>query len=122
MPNEIVFNEESGIYRVRSSGLITIEEILESIEELNKKGVADTLIYVLIDTLRQTSELSILDVEKVLKAMPGRKRFRSAILTSSDHINISEQQLLSKTAGCQGKAIRLFTDKEEALEWLLQEK
>lgn len=119
MPNTITYDESSGIYKVYASDIVSIDDILESIEELKKKGIADTLIYVLIDTLRQTSELSILDVETVARVMPGRKHVRSAILTNHSHINIHEQQLLEETASKQGKAIRIFTDKDKALQWLM---
>lgn len=119
MPNKIIYDNTTGIHKVRVSGIITIDDILETISELKRQGIADTLIYVLVDTLRETSELSILDVETLASAHPGRNRIKSAILTSSDHINLSGHELLEKKAAEKGKSIRIFTNKELALEWLL---
>lgn len=119
MSQEISYDEKSGVYKIHVNGLISAEDILDSIDQLKRRGVAGSLVYILIDTMRETSDLSILDVDKVLEALPGKKRFRSAILTSDNHINLPEQKLLEKTAAVQGKAIRVFTDREEALQWLL---
>ena len=121
MPNSISYDKSSGIYKVQASGIITIDDILESIADLEKLGVTNKLIYVLIDTLRQTSELSILDVEKVANAMPDKNRIKSAILTTSSHINFSEQTVLEKTANDMNKAIQVFTDRDDAINWLLGE-
>ena len=119
MPNKITYDKSSGIYKVRVKGIITIDDILETISDLKKKGIADTLIYVLVDTLSQTSELSILDMETLASHHPGRNRIKSAILSSSDHLNFAEHKLLQEKAAERGKSIRVFTDKEKALEWLL---
>lgn len=121
MPNTIKYDKSSGIYRIQASGIITLDDILESISELEKMGVAHKLIYVLVDTLRQTSALSILDVKEVARAMPGKNRIKSAILTTKHHINYNEHEILEKSAASSHKAIRIFTDRDQAINWLLDD-
>lgn len=118
MPNKITYDARSGLYKVHVDGMITTDDIIETIRDLESHGVAGSLIHILIDTLRETSEMNIYDVDTIADALPGKKRFRSAILSSSGHININEHYLLEKAAAKKGKTIRVFTDRDKAINWL----
>lgn len=121
MPNKLIFDKRSGLYKVEASGIITLDDILETIYELEKVSSSDKLIYVLIDTLRQTSKLSILDADRVASALSGKNRVRYAILSTDNHLSLNEQEIIEKLASHRGKSIRVFTDRDVAVNWLISE-
>lgn len=106
---------------MEASGIITLDDILETIYELEKVSSSDKLIYVLIDTLRQTSKLSILDADRVASALSGKNRVRYAILSTDNHLSLNEQEIIEKLASHRGKSIRVFTDRDVAVNWLISE-
>ena len=122
MPNKLIYDESTGIHKVRASGIITVDDIRETIEQLEQRSQSDKLINVLVDTLCQTSVLSVHDVNKVAKALSGKNKARYAILSSPNHINLIEQEAMEKVGTQIGKSIRVFTDREKAVAWLLDSK
>lgn len=114
MPEEIDFDDETGLVRIRVWGHDPIEDWIASKREVIRLHEAYGASRLLVDVRRQETAPSVLDIYEFGERWP--KSIRAAILMGPE---TSEDVTLFETAAInRAKDVRIFFDEADALLWL----
>ena len=114
MPEEVTFDEASGIARVRAWGVDTIEDWLESRDRIIELYESHGIRRVLVDAREQESGPSTGEIFEFGETWPHE--IRVAIL--SGQRNREDQEFLETVAFNRAKDFRIFDSESDALTWL----
>ena len=118
MPHDCSWNEEAGVFEIRSHGdisLIGIDTVLSEIERLRGAAGVDL---VLVDVREQTDNAVSLDPSRSLsKISPG---LEIAYLVGPRQPTTTELTYIESLFRSHGCTTRRFTARDDALQWLLR--
>ena len=116
MPDKIQVNETLGIIEVESSGVVSKEDIVDSITKmrqiLDEKGLYKTL----VDTTLQETMPSITDVYTIFSNFP--REFKIALLVQESQKTQYENSFGETVGKNRGLRVQIFLEKEQAHQWL----
>ena len=120
----VYYLEEDGLVFAKISGLINWDKNKELSEEILSTGRKYGSSRFLIDHRDGTLSLSILeidDIPKMFKEVGLCPSDRMAILYKPDSFHSSEFVFFQNVSQLASLQIKIFTDKEQALDWLKSE-
>ncbi len=116
MPEEVHFNRELNLIEVRSHGVVTGRDVVQSLKKIEQMAGLTGVPRVLIDTREQVSGPGVFALQNVSGRLPDHTRF--AIVSQADHPAQSGQQVAQATAEDAGFQVRVFVDHAAAVKWL----
>ena len=114
MPEEVSYDHNADLIRVRVWGDDPIEDWLSSKQEVVRLHETHGTSMLLVDVREQESAQSIPDIFDFAEDWP--QEIRAAILVGED--TVDDIAFLETAALNRGKEIRLFYDDSEAQRWL----
>ena len=122
MPYEVeIWNEEKIIF-VKNEGLYTAEDAIEQISALLKLASEHSIYNILVDDTNMVTRLSLSDIKhlpdmyRVLR-VPVHARL-ALIFSEKKTTRAADLGVYEKIASSQGYTVRLFTDFDQAKNWL----
>jgi len=116
MPDKINVNEELGIIEVESFGLVTKDDISESINAARELHDSKDVVKILVDATKQNKMPGTVDIYNLFANLP--LKFKIAILARESGANFNDLKFGVTVAKNRGTLIKLYTEKQEALDWL----
>lgn len=116
MPDVVKLNKKAGIIEVRSSGVVSRQDIEKSIAEVNRIHRETGHHRILVDTTRQTSMPGTVDIFELFSRFPPE--LRVALLALDDQVTLSDLAFTELVAKNRALQIRVFYSKKDAMKWL----
>lgn len=116
MPEEVSYESDTGLIRVRVWGDDPIEDWVQSREKVLKTYETRGAFMVIADVREQTTAPSIMDIIEFGENWPAE--IRLAILMSEK--TRDDVTVLETVGQHQAKSMRVFFDEDEAIQWLKQ--
>jgi len=116
MPEDITVNKKLGIIEVNSYGKVTHEDSLASLATLEALIKETAILKVLSDTQKQDSAPSTFNIYDFGVNLP--RQLKIAIIASKDQTTSQDVTFLDNVAHNRGVNIKIFSSRNEALEWL----
>ena len=117
MPDEIRIDEDQRIAYVRSYGDVTRADIDSSIAVILEAFTAGGVDKVLVDVTGQTSLPGSFNLYEIFSHFPREIR---AALISSEQPTSKDIRFIETVASNRALTFQVFSDRENALSWLLQ--
>ncbi|MDB4335125.1 hypothetical protein OAA06_02065 [bacterium] len=118
MPDILKLDKSNKIITIQSHGVVTRDDIEESIIKINelfKNGVVDK---VLVDA---SGQIKIPDLGSFYKLSDKfANGIRIAVYTKIDLSNSKDLEFFELTSRNKGKVLKVFYDMEEAKQWLFE--
>jgi len=101
-------------------GIVELGDILESLSFIEKSMMSESVVGIITDGLKANLKLKISDVEEIIQFMQNSERLKK--LKFAALVNTPENTIFPTTAHFKSEmiAIRPFTTKEAALQWILK--
>jgi ethanolamine utilization protein EutP (predicted NTPase) len=119
MPDRIEVNEDVGIIKVESYGVVSKEDIANSITKirqiLNEKGINK----ILVDTTKQETMPSTYGIFDLFSTFP--REFRLALLTQQSQATAEDISFVETVGVNHGVQVKIFHEEEQALQWMVNE-
>ncbi len=116
MPDRIQVDEDRGIIEVESYGVVSKEDIAESITKvrqlLNEKGINR----ILVDTTGQETMPDTIGIFDLFSTFP--REFRLALLVQKSQATAEDIRFLETVGVNRGILVQIFHEGEKALQWL----
>ena len=116
MPDEINVDEQSGIIHVRSYGILTKNDVLDSIRQMSQINTEMNINKVFIDTREQEKLLNVLDIYEIFTKFP--KHIFVALLAEEDQKTFPNVSFTETFCQNRGLKVKMFFSKDAAMEWL----
>jgi hypothetical protein len=116
MPDEIRVNEDRGIIEVHSYGMVSKEDIAESITKVRQILNVKQISKILVDTTKQETMPSTIDTFELFSTFS--LEFKLALLIEQSQMT-AEDITFAETVGVnRGVRVKIFHEKKQALQWL----
>lgn len=116
MPDELYVDEATSIIKVRSYGIVSKNDIADSMEKtrqiMEQKGINK----VLVDTLDQEKMPGTFDVFQLFSTLP--QNLRAALVVQENQVTAEGQKFAETVCLNRGIQVRIFRSTDEALHWL----
>ena len=116
MPDRVHVNEELGIIEVESYGVVSKDDIAQSIAEARQILEERELRRILVDTTNQQAMLDTTSIFELFSTFPGD--FKIAVLVQPSQITAEDVSFAETVAANRGIHIRIFSKRETSLQWL----
>ena len=116
MPEQIKVNKELGIIEVDSYDKVSYEDSMASLATLQTLMTETGIRKILSDTRRQNFHPDMFKVYEFGKRLPNNARI--AVIVSQAQPTAEAVSFLDDVASNRGVHIRLFSSRNEAIEWL----
>ena len=116
MPDKIRVNEDRGIIEVQSYGVVTKEDIAESINKIQQIGKTKGIKKILVDTTKQETMPSTVDVFEIFSNFP--RGFRLATLIQRSQATAEVLRFVETVGVNRAFPVKIFYEKDQALQWL----
>ena len=116
MPDEINVKKDLGIIVIRSFGLVTRDDIDSSVKDIQKIFEETGINKILVDATQQKKMPSIIEIVQLFSELS--RDLRLALLANLLRATSNELELVRNVAISHGVSVRLFDDRDEALQWL----
>ena len=116
MPDKIRVNEELGIIEVQSYGMVSKEDIAESITQVRHIFDTKGLNKVLVDTTRQETMPSTVGIYDLFSTFP--RKFKLAMLIEESQATKKDISFAETVGSNRAVQVKIFHEKEQALHWL----
>ena len=120
MPDELTINEELQIIEIRSQGEVRLEDAAESMKKAIRIHEEIGINRLLIDTAELTKLPSTVSVFNFFSQVSDDLFF--AIIVKEESFSGEMLSFGETVAVNRGKNVKVFTNREVALEWLLNQK
>lgn len=117
MPEEVTYEQDTKLIRVRAWGEDTIEDWVASREQVIELHKTHGAFMLLVDVREQETVPSLLDIFDFGESWP--REIRAAIL--ADEQSSEDLTILETVATSRAKEMRVFYDEDMALSWLRAE-
>ena len=117
MPDKVVYNRELGVIEVDSYGVVTRDDISGSIEKIQQIQREQGVNRLLVDTTRQDQIPNSIDILEIFSNYPDD--IQTVLLVEGEQATEEDVYLVETVAVNRGKNIKIYRDREKALEWLL---
>ena len=116
MPDNIRVNEERGIIEVQSYGIVSKEDIVDSM--IQARRIFDTKGFnrILVDTTKQEKMPTITDIFDLFSTFP--REFRLAMLIQESQVTAEDISFTETVGVNRGVRVKIFHEKEQAMHWL----
>ncbi len=116
MPDKIRVLEDRGIIQVQSYGVVTKEDIAESITKVRQILDTEGISKILVDTTRQETMPSTIGIFELFSTFP--REFMLALLIQPSQAT-AEDISFAETVGLnRGIQVKVFYEQGHALQWL----
>ncbi len=116
MPEKIILNEQRGIIEVSSYGIVTKQDIMNTVDAALKITRGKGINKVLVDTREQTAMPDSSEVVDIFSDFPDD--FKVAMLVSEEQPTAKGVAFLETVAVNRFFNYRIFSSEEQALAWL----
>ena len=122
MPETVTFDQDEGFILVESTGVVSYEELQDSLQQILDIKLNHGLSKVLIDTLKQKNAPSLDQIMDFSEDLPSDMCFAILVDDLSRETKASEikQKFIESVGGTVGKTVHTFVDKKHAVNWLIQ--
>ena len=121
MPYDIKYIKEQKYIEATFTGTISmalVHDYLKALLPILEETGCKRLLSDSTEARIQLSSTDILKFPKIAAESPLTEQLRRAVLTAEDTSGVEMYAILSKM---QGQELRVFTDRAEAMEWLLSD-
>ena len=119
MPDQLKIIGSLNLAIIRSYGIVTKEDIRDSIIAVEALFHSGKINVVLVDATEQEYLPNVISLYNLSNELPFGVKI--ALFAHTDQITFENLQFFETTSHNKGKLLRLFRDKKEALMWLLGE-
>lgn len=116
MPEKITLNEQRGIIEVSSYGVVTKQEIMNTVDAALKITRGRGINKVLVDTREQTAMPDSSEIVEIFSDFPDD--FKVAMLVSEEQPTLKSIAFFETVAVNRFFKYRIFSSEEDALAWL----
>jgi hypothetical protein len=116
MPDKVHVNREQKLIQVQSYGVVTRDDIAESIASIREIFDSEGINKVLVDTTGQEKMPNTIDTFELFAAFP--RAFRLALLIQQSQVTERDIAFAETVGFNRGVQVKIFHDKEPALRWL----
>ena len=117
MPETIRVDEERGIIHVQDYDNVSKEDVDKSISEARHILATKGIDKILVDTTKIETMPNTLAIYDVFSTMPGE--FKIAMLVQESQATAREFSFGETVASNRGLRVKIFNEKDRALEWLV---
>ena len=119
MPDEVRFNQELNLIEVKSFGVVTKNDILDSIEKIQQIQEDTGVNKLLVDTTAQETLPNPIEIFEIFSTYP--REIRTALLVQRTQTTARDVEFVETVAQNRGKTVKLHDNLEQALEWLAED-
>ena len=116
MPEKVTLNEQNGIIEVASYGVVTKQEIMDSIDIVMKIHREKGIDKVLVDSRQQTRMPNTMEIIELFSKFPDN--LKVAVWVSETQPTVKDEAFLETVAINRFFKFRMFFSEEQALAWL----
>ena len=116
MPDEVHVDEERGIIKVESYGIVSTEDIENSIGKVREILTERGLNKILVDTTRQETVPGTAALFDLFSTFP--RNLKAALLSRESQITVEDLRFVENVSVNRGIFVRVFHTEDEALGWL----
>lgn len=116
MPDKIKIIDKLKLVSVTSYGVVTKNDIHESIETINRLFSEGKINKVIVDTTKQENMPSSMQLYNLSKELPYG--LKMALIGFKEQMTIEDLKFFELTSSNKGKQMRIFESVEEANKWL----
>lgn len=116
MPEKIRVDEDRGIIHVLSYGLVTKEEITESVTKINQIFDKEMINKILVDTTRQETMPSTIGIFDIFSTFS--QEYKLAMLIRESQATAADISFVETVVLNRGVQVKIFYEKKQALQWL----
>ena len=116
MPDKVQVNKDQKFILVQSYGVVTREDIAESIASVREIFDNEGINKVLVDTTGQEKMPNTIDTYELFAEFP--RAFRLALLIQQSQVTARDIAFVETVGFNRGVQMKIFHDKEQALRWL----
>lgn len=118
MPDEFKINESLGIIEIRSSGIVSKEDIFNSIQKSRQAYAEIGISKIFVDTTKQEKMPGTVDLFNLFANFP--REFALALLATKNQVTVEDILFAENVAVNRGVQMKIFYDSDKAVEWLKQ--
>ena len=116
MPDKVFFNEDIGVIEVESYGVVTKNDIQESIRTILQIAQDKGINWLLVDTTRQETMPSTTGIYDIFSTFP--RSLKLALLVQPSQTTAEDIRFVETVGVNRGFSMQIFHSREEALKWL----
>lgn len=116
MPDKFEINEKLGLMEIYSYGIVTAEDIDQSIEKAQNALKKYGLNKLLVDSRKQEKMPGAVSIFRIFSNFP--RHISLAILAEKKQVTVNDIIFGENVAVNRGIRMRVFYDREAAVEWL----
>lgn len=116
MPDEVRLNRELSIIEVKSYGVVTRDDISNSIRLIQEIQEETGVSKLLVDTTEQEALPDAIEIFEIFSVYP--REIKTALLVDESQATAKDVEFVETVARNRGKLVCLHHDRELALQWL----
>lgn len=115
MPDEFTINEKLGVLEIFSHGIVTAEDIYQSIEKSLEASKRLGINRLLVDSRKQKKMPGAVSIFRIFSTFP--RHINLAILADKNQITVDDIIFGENVAVNRGIQMKVFYKREDALNW-----
>lgn len=117
MPDIVTINEELSLIEVKSFGIVSADDIYDSLKKAKSAMLETGISKLLVDTTEQKQMPGTVNIFQIFSTIP-KEIEKAAIIIKEDQSTADDLKFAENVAVNRGTVLKLFKSRDEALEWL----
>jgi len=116
MPDEFTINEDLDLMEIYSHGIVSAEDIENSINKAKKVLLESGINKLIVDTTTQEKMPGTVSIFTIFSTFP--REISLAIIAVPDQLTVEDIQFAENVAVNRGIRMKVFSKRKKALKWL----